>query len=34
MTGDRFGVVKVYDGDPLPAPVLPGVPLKLRGRVR
>ncbi len=34
MTGDRFGVVKGYDGDPLPAPELPNVPLKPRGRVR
>ncbi len=34
MTGDRFGEVKGYDGDPIPAPDLPGVPLKPRGRVR
>ncbi|MFD1662985.1 pirin family protein [Streptomyces caeni] len=34
MTGTRFGEVKGYDGDPLPAPVLPSVPLKPRGRVR
>ncbi|MFH8606787.1 pirin family protein [Streptomyces sp. NPDC018029] len=34
MTGDRFGVVKGYDGGPLPAPELPTVPLKPRGRVR
>ncbi|MEV7198103.1 pirin family protein [Streptomyces sp. NPDC093510] len=33
-TGDRFGVVKGYEGDPLPAPELPNVPLKPRGRVR
>ncbi|MER5946568.1 pirin family protein [Streptomyces sp. NPDC001904] len=33
MEGDgrRFGVVKGYDGDPLPAPELPNVPLKARG---
>ncbi len=34
MKGSRFGVVKEYDGDPLPAPELPPVPLKTRGRVR
>ncbi|MGV9249192.1 pirin family protein [Streptomyces sp. NPDC003710] len=34
MTGSRFGEVKGYDGDPLPAPELPPVPLKPRGRVR
>ncbi|WAL93258.1 pirin family protein [Streptomyces sp. Je 1-369] len=34
MTGTRFGEVKGYDGDPLPAPELPSVPLKPRGRVR
>ncbi|GAA2303155.1 hypothetical protein GCM10010234_52750 [Streptomyces hawaiiensis] len=34
MTGTRFGEVKGYDGDPLPAPALPAVPLKPRGRVR
>ncbi|MET9549927.1 pirin family protein [Streptomyces sp. NPDC006627] len=34
MTGSRFGVVMGYDGDPLPAPELPNVPLKPRGRVR
>ncbi|MGD6740582.1 pirin family protein [Streptomyces sp. BH106] len=34
MTGTRFGEVKGYDGDPLPAPELPAVPLKSRGRVR
>lgn len=34
MAGDRFGTVQGYDGAPLPAPVLPPVPLKPRGRVR
>jgi len=34
MTGSRFGEVKGYDGAPLPAPELPPVPLKPRGRVR
>ncbi|MFF1924556.1 pirin family protein [Streptomyces sp. NPDC058221] len=34
MNGDRFGAVRGYDGAPLPAPALPGVPLKPRGRVR
>ena len=34
MTGTRFGEVKGYDGDPLPAPELPSVPLKPRGRAR
>lgn len=34
MTGTRFGEVKGYDGNPLPAPKLPPVPLKPRGRVR
>ena len=34
MEGARFGEVKGYDGDPLPAPELPPVPLKPRGRVR
>ncbi|MFE6887750.1 pirin family protein [Streptomyces sp. NPDC057694] len=33
-TGTRFGEVQGYDGDPLPAPELPSVPLKPRGRVR
>ncbi|MEU1594757.1 pirin family protein [Streptomyces sp. NPDC005708] len=33
-TGSRFGEVKGYDGDPLPAPDLPPVPLKPRGRAR
>ncbi len=34
MEGTRFGEVKGYDGDPLPAPELPVTPLKPRGRVR
>jgi redox-sensitive bicupin YhaK (pirin superfamily) len=34
MTGSRFGEVKGYDGGRLPAPQLPPVPLKPRGRVR
>ena len=34
MSGARFGEVKGYDGAPLPAPELPPVPLKRRGRVR
>ncbi|MFG2569321.1 pirin family protein [Streptomyces sp. NPDC048567] len=34
MKGDRFGVVRGYDGPPIPAPVLPDVALKPRGRVR
>ncbi|MGW4569169.1 pirin family protein [Streptomyces sp. NPDC004561] len=34
MTGTRFGEVKGYDGDRLPAPELPHVPLKPRGRAR
>jgi hypothetical protein len=34
MGGSRFGEVKGYDGVPLPAPELPPVPLKPRGRVR
>ena len=34
MTGSRFGEVKGYDGAPLPAPELPPVGLKPRGRVR
>ncbi|MEU1619404.1 pirin family protein [Streptomyces sp. NPDC005722] len=33
MTGTRFGEVKGYDGDALPAPELPRVPLKPRGNV-
>jgi quercetin 2,3-dioxygenase len=34
VEGIRFGEVKGYDGAPLPAPELPSVPLKPRGRVR
>jgi redox-sensitive bicupin YhaK (pirin superfamily) len=34
MSGSRFGEVRGYDGDRLPAPELPPVPLKPRGRVR
>ena len=34
MNGDRFGTVHGYDGAPIPAPALPGVPLKPRGRMR
>ncbi|TDU04446.1 hypothetical protein EDD99_2907 [Streptomyces sp. 846.5] len=34
MTGDRFGQVHGYDGPAIPAPELPPVPLKPRGRVR
>ncbi|MGW2254207.1 pirin family protein [Kitasatospora sp. NPDC001660] len=34
MTGDRFGEVRGYHGDRLPAPELPTTPLKPRGRVR
>ncbi|OAH12346.1 pirin family protein [Streptomyces jeddahensis] len=34
MSGMRFGEVKGYDGGRLPAPALPTVPLKPRGRVR
>ncbi|MEU4098092.1 pirin family protein [Streptomyces sp. NPDC026673] len=34
MTGTRFGEVKGYDGEALPAPELPHVPLKARGNVR
>ncbi|MET9495593.1 pirin family protein [Streptomyces sp. NPDC006552] len=34
MEGGRFGEVKGYDGDPLPAPELPNVPLKPRGNRR
>ncbi|MEU6746515.1 pirin family protein [Actinomadura nitritigenes] len=33
-SGDAFGVVHGYDGPPIPAPALPDVPLKPRGRVR
>ncbi|MGW3182020.1 pirin family protein [Kitasatospora sp. NPDC001119] len=31
---DRFGAVEGYPGDRLPAPELPGIPLKPRGNVR
>lgn len=34
MEGPRFGEVKGYDGGRLPAPELPSVALKPRGRVR
>ncbi|MEV4100960.1 pirin family protein [Nonomuraea sp. NPDC049649] len=34
MEGDGFGTVRGYDGEPLPAPALPGVRLKPRGRTR
>ncbi|MFE6227861.1 pirin family protein [Streptomyces sp. NPDC057854] len=34
MTGDRFGEVKGYEGDRLPAPEVPEMRLKARGRVR
>jgi hypothetical protein len=34
MNGDRFGTVRGYDGEPIPAPALPPVPLKPRGRMR
>nr|WP_306440655.1 pirin family protein [Actinomadura fibrosa] len=34
MAGERFGTVRGYDGAPIPAPALPGVPLKARGRTR
>ncbi|MFB4301901.1 pirin family protein [Actinomadura sp. NTSP31] len=33
-SGERFGAVHGYDGPPIPAPALPDVPLKPRGRVR
>ncbi|MBD0293416.1 MAG: pirin family protein [Jiangellaceae bacterium] len=33
MSGRRFGEVKGYAGDPLPAPPMPTTPLKPRGRV-
>ncbi|MFI9591592.1 pirin family protein [Nonomuraea sp. NPDC052265] len=32
--GDGFGTVEGFDGEPLPAPVLPSIRLKPRGRVR
>lgn len=31
---DRYGAVEGYPGDRLPAPELPGIPLKPRGNVR
>ncbi|MGE6731264.1 pirin family protein, partial [Streptomyces sp. NPDC059900] len=34
MESSRFGEVKGYDGGRIPAPTLPTVPLKPRGRVR
>ncbi|AHH99524.1 pirin family protein [Kutzneria viridogrisea] len=34
MGGDRFGTVHGYQGGPIPAPALPGTPLKPRGRIR
>jgi redox-sensitive bicupin YhaK (pirin superfamily) len=34
MAGRRFGVVPGFDGDPVPAPVMPTTPLRPRGRVR
>ncbi len=34
MEGEGFGAVEGFDGDPLPAPVLPGTRLRPRGRVR
>ncbi|HEU5161207.1 MAG TPA: pirin family protein [Streptosporangiaceae bacterium] len=34
MAGRRFGTVRGYDGDPLPAPALPTTRLKPRGRRR
>jgi redox-sensitive bicupin YhaK (pirin superfamily) len=34
MTGDRFGEVHGFDGAPIPAPELPGLRLKPRGRER
>jgi redox-sensitive bicupin YhaK (pirin superfamily) len=34
VSGDRFGSVEGYDGDPLPAPELPTVPLKPRRNPR
>jgi redox-sensitive bicupin YhaK (pirin superfamily) len=34
QAGERFGTVHGYDGARLDAPVLPGVPLKARGRTR
>lgn len=34
MSGTRFGEVRGYEGASLPAPDLPPVPLKPRGRER
>jgi redox-sensitive bicupin YhaK (pirin superfamily) len=34
MSGDRFGTVHGYDGPSIPAPELPGIRLKPRGRTR
>jgi redox-sensitive bicupin YhaK (pirin superfamily) len=34
MSGNRFGTVNGYDGEPTPAPILPDLPLKPRGRMR
>jgi redox-sensitive bicupin YhaK (pirin superfamily) len=34
MEGEGFGEVEGFDGDPLPAPILPGTRLRPRGRVR
>ncbi|MEV4393192.1 pirin family protein [Nonomuraea sp. NPDC049607] len=34
MEGEGFGSVEGFDGDPLPAPALPSIRLKPRGRVR
>jgi hypothetical protein len=34
MTGDEFGTVRGYDGDPLAAPPMPPTPLVPRGRER
>ncbi|MFB7667735.1 pirin family protein [Kitasatospora sp. NPDC056138] len=34
VNSDRFGAVQGYPGERLPAPELPGIPLKPRGRVR
>lgn len=34
MAGQGFGTVHGYDGDPLPAPPMPKIRLKPRGRHR
>jgi quercetin 2,3-dioxygenase len=34
VSGDRFGEVRGYQGDPVPAPTLPATRLKPRGRTR